>query len=393
VAYVRKIKYKRKNGKMSTAYQGVYRGPDGRERTKRFDRQYEAQNWVDVNGADLVRGLWDDPASGKVTFREYAARTKADVSARTLINIDGRLNNHAIPHFGNMQMSAVRPSDVRTFVSKLTGAGKAPATVKAVYLTTSQVFDQAVIDGIIAKTPCLGVSLPRERHHEEMHFLSPEQVNDLADAISDRYRALIYTAAYAGLRAGELAALRVSSLELGELGGTIRVTGAASEVRGELTFGPTKTGRNRTVGIPRFLSAMLAEHIERYPSTAGFVFTARAGGPIRHRNFYRRHFRPAVEEARVRALEAGNDNPVPGALRFHDLRHTCAAILIDNGRHMEEVKDHLGHSSIRVTSDRYGHLFPSRRAEMADALEATFRRTVAADDADEMPTKLVFRSA
>ena len=76
----------------------------------------------------------------------------------------------------------------------------------------------------------------------------------------------------------------------------------------------------------------------------------------------RRHYDPAV--AAVEGLPAG--------LRFHDLRHTCAALLIANGRHLEEVKDYLGHSSIRVTSDRYGHLFPQARAELADSLDATF---------------------
>jgi len=88
------------------------------------------------------------------------------------------------------------------------------------------------------------------------------------------------------------------------------------------------------------------------------VFTMAEDGPIRQRNFYRRHFKPAV-------LEAG----LPAGLHFHSLRHTCAAFMIADGRHMEEVKDHLGHSSIRVTSDRYGHLFPKARQAVADGLD------------------------
>ena len=73
---------------------------------------------------------------------------------------------------------------------------------------------------------------------------------------------------------------------------------------------------------------------------------------------------------------------LPNDLRFHDLRRTCAAFLIANGRHLEEVKDYLGHSSIRVTSDRYGHLFPKARAELADALDETFASAAPADSAD-----------
>ena len=112
-----------------------------------------------------------------------------------------------------------------------------------------------------------------------------------------------------------------------------------------------------------FLGELLATHLSHYPSSDGWVFTAAEGGPVRHRNFYARHYRPAVARAGL-----------PDGLRFHDLRHTCAASLIAEGRHIEEVKDYLGHSSIRVTSDRYGHLFPKARAEMADALDARFRR-------------------
>jgi integrase len=73
------------------------------------------------------------------------------------------------------------------------------------------------------------------------------------------------------------------------------------------------------------------------------------------------------------ARQAVASDELPDGLRWHDLRHTCSAFLIANGRHMEEVKEYLGHSSLRVTSDRYGHLFPQARAAMADALDKTFR--------------------
>ena len=151
------------------------------------------------------------------------------------------------------------------------------------------------------------------------------------------------------------------------------MTEAASEVRGELTFGPTKTGRSRVAGIPRFLAQMLGEHIGRYPSPDGWVFTACEGGPVHHHNFRNRHYDRATVEPRG-----------PPRRPFHDLRHTCAALLIAAGRHLEEVKTYLGHSSIRVTSDRYGHLFPEARAAMADALEATFRNAPAASPRPEL---------
>ena len=111
---------------------------------------------------------------------------------------------------------------------------------------------------------------------------------------------------------------------------------------------------------------MLTEHVARYPSADGWVFTAGEGGPVHHHNFRSRHYERAVKRSGL------------GHVRFHDLRHTCAALLIAVGRHLEEVKTYLGHSSIRVTSDRYGHLFPEARASLADALDATFTDSSAA---------------
>lgn len=383
----------KRNGK----WQAAYRGPDGRERTKTFTRRVDADRWISTNRADIARGAWVDPAGGRISFTEYAEKwflTKADVTEQTRLNIRARLDTHAIPYFEKRSMSSVQPSDLRAFVAHLTAAKRAPSTVKSIYLTTSQVFAQAALDGIIAKSPCMGVTLPKDRRREEMHFLSPAQVNELASAITDRFSALIYTAAYAGLRAGELWALRVGALDL--LRGSIAVTESAIEVNGSLTFGPTKTGRKRVVPIPRFLAQMLGEHVGFYigrrPPRGAFVFTATEGGPVRHRNFTRRHFRPAIARAHDKAIKDDRDDEaLPLALRFHDLRHTCAAILIADGRHMEEVKDHLGHSSIRVTSDRYGHLFPSARQALAEGLEAVFQRTSAQNPADMSRTSGVFQ--
>jgi integrase len=345
-------------------WQARYRDPNGTQRTRTFPSKADARAWLSTVETDVLRGEWIDPAGGKVTFGDYATHwltTKAGVAPRTLINIEGRLRNHLLPAFREVPLGRIQPSDIRGLVAGLTSAGRAPGTVKAVYLIAAQVFEQAVVDGMIPRSPCRGIELPRERHSDEMHFLTPEQVNDLASAIDERYRALIYTAAYGGLRAGELTALK--GPRLNPLARTLEVVESMAEVQGRLELGPTKTGRRRTIALPRFLAELLGEHVGCYPSPDGFVFTSAEGGPIRHRNFSRRHFRPAVSRAGL-----------PEQLRFHDLRHTCAALLIADGQHMEAVKDHLGHSSIRVTSDRYGHLFPSAREALAAGLDDTFKR-------------------
>lgn len=92
-------------------------------------------------------------------------------------------------------------------------------------------------------------------------------------------------------------------------------------------------------------------------SPEDYVFTSPEGGPLRHSNFYRRHFRPAVERAGL-----------PAGVRFHDLRHTYGGFLISEGAHPKAIMERMGHSSITVTLDRYGHLLPTLEEHLTEAL-------------------------
>lgn len=155
-------------------------------------------------------------------------------------------------------------------------------------------------------------------------------------------------------------ALRVSDVKLARL----EVNEALKEIKGELIFGPTKTHANRTVSVPAFLRELLAEQIgaDPVPHPAALVFAGPDGGPQRHAGFYRRHFKPAVKQALPPELHG---------LRFHDLRHTCASLLIAAGVHAKAIQVRLGHSTFRMTMDVYGHLLPSLDDALAATLDAT----------------------
>lgn len=171
---------------------------------------------------------------------------------------------------------------------------------------------------------------------------------------------------------------------------------------GELEFvNATKTdGSRRVVSLPTFLVNMLTVHLDRLPADPDtLVFAAPGGGggraegdggPVRHGQFVRRVFKPAVKgrpEAKARVVRNGERAiparpAVPAALpahkqnvRWHDLRHTCAALLIAAGRHPLEIKTRLGHASITTTMDRYGQLFPSAEGALADALDVAFNES------------------
>lgn len=206
-----------------------------------------------------------------------------------------------------------------------------------------------------------------------MLFLSAAQVRDLSEA-ADGYATLIDVLAYGGLRWGEAAALRRRRCDL--LRGRLEVAESLAEVGAQLHFGPTKTHQARTVALPRFLRDMLAEHFECVPADPeALVFTAPAGGPLRLTNFRRRVWVPALRAVGL-----------PEGVRIHDLRHTCVALLIARGAHPKAVQEHLGHSSIQVTMDRYGHLFPDEKERLADALEAAYREAAAGQARDKRGT-------
>ena len=337
--------------------------------SKTFTRKIDAEQFLVTMESSKAQGTWVDPLRGQVRLRDYANEwlaSKANVTPRTLINLDGRLRNHVLPALGDFQLAAIEPANVRRFVADLTKRELAGSTIKAIYQALSTILNTAVIDGLIARSPCIGIKLPRISSKSKKHFLDADQVERLAEAIDPRYRALIYTAAYTGMRAGEIEALQLDSINL--LRRTIDVVSSTSEIRGALVVRPTtKTYTSRRISIPRFLATMLMEHLERYPSSSHFVFTASGGGPIRHRNFYRRHFKPSVTRATL-----------PTKLRFHDLRGTCVALLIAQGAHPKEIQERLGHSTIKMTLDQYGHLFPSLEARLTEGLEETFRRGAAA---------------
>lgn len=207
-----------------------------------------------------------------------------------------------------------------------------------------------------------------------MVFLNPEEVFTLADAVANpprprsqplrsypAYGLLVRFAAFTGLRAGEIAALRIGRVN--PLHRWVEVAQSVEEIHGELVYGPPKTYARRRVELPPGLAAELSEHLATRPADGdAFVFTAPDGGPLRHSNFYGRHFKPAVRRA-------GLDPRT----RFHDLRHTAAALMIAEGAHLLVVKERLGHSTIAVTADRYGHLYPSLEAALTTRLDETYR--------------------
>ena len=350
----------------SGTHQVRYRDPNGRQRARNFSRKTDAVRFAAAVETDKVRGDWLDPRLGRVTFREWAEEwldQLAHLKPKTVLDYELALRRHVLPLLGDVPVATIDRSAMKRFTSELVGAGRGPDVVRIAVQVARHVLAVAVDAGALKANPATALRLARPRR-SEMLFLTPEQVQMLADSIGQPYGTLVRFAAYTGLRAGEIGALRIKRIDL--LRSRVEVAEAVSDVAGRLVLGSTKTYANRHVPMPPLLRDEVAAYLHgRESNREGFVFTAPQGGPLRHGNFYRTRFKPAVAAA---GLSEG--------LRFHDLRHTYAAFCIASTADPYAVMKRMGHSSITVTYDTYGHLFPERDAQITDGLEVLLRRGV-----------------
>ena len=358
----------------------VERLPSGRYRvrwrvglsrpSRTFDRKRDADAYALEIERDLRLGSYVDPSAGGVVLRDYARRwlaAKANIRPATREHYDSLIRTWIDPGIGKLPLHAVRRSDVQALVASMQAAGRSGSWIRHAHTLLRQVFAAAKLDHLIAVSPVEGIELPplsAPRHT----FLTPEQVAALAAAIEPRYRAWVLTGAYAGLRWGELAGLRVGDLDLPRE--RLRVERTVSPLRGRPTEGPPKgKGSRGTVPLAPWLALELAEHVRRYaePGPEGYVFPAPAGGPLRHDTFMHRVWWPAAKAAGLARHPSPHrwEGPTP-----HALRHSCASLYAHEGARPEVVQTILRHSSTRVTMDTYIHLFPWVAEEAAAHMPA-----------------------
>ena len=348
-------------GRGGMRWRARYRSPDARIRSKSFARKPDAQRWLDQQIAALGNSEWVDPQRGKLLFAAWANQvtaSRAHLAETTRSRDNTYLRTMVLPHLGNLPLAQIRPSDLRTMVAALSADGKAPATVRKAYQLAALILRHAVSDDLITRSPARGINLPSMRETEtEIRFLDHPQVAELHEAIHPRFRVAVSLGAYAGLRLGETTGLRVDNLDL--LRRRLTITHSLTNLNGRAELGPTKTkASRRTIPIGQRLCDELAAHLTEYGTgPQGVVMSSPQGSWVRASSWRYRFWHPAVEASIGRPL------------RYHDLRHTHAAFLIAQGEHPKTIQDRLGHSSIVVTMDTYGHLLPGVAAEVADRLD------------------------
>jgi len=266
---------------------------------------------------------------------------------------------------GSVKLKALSPTHVRgLYKEKLSSLS--PRTVRYIHVTLHKALKQAVSDGLIPRNATEAVKPPQVRR-EEIRPLTPEQVKMLLDAASgDRLEALYVLAVHTGLRQGELLGLKWDDIDLQAR--TLQVRRALITARGGPRLATPKTkGSRRRVSLTGVAAEALKGHLERQLAEIdragslwqenGLVFASETGAPLDRRYLTSRRFKPLLKRAGLPHF------------RFHDLRHTCATLLLTQNVNPKVVSEMLGHSSIAITLDTYSHVLPNMQDSAARALE------------------------
>jgi integrase len=369
-------------------YRANWREPSGQQKAKTFRTQTEAKRFLAEIDGSLSRGLYVDPHAGRLLFATHAREwlDSRNDELTTKARDASIMHTHVLPQWGTWPLSKIDHLSVQKWITEL-GTRRAPATVAEAHRLTSAVLRSAVRNRLIAFNPCEGIRLPRRRRQDTAdQVVSRDELrSELLAVVPDRYRAIIATGAGAGLRWGEAAGLRLDALDLKRA--RLSVIRTVVEVSGHTTFKPypkSSAGR-RTVPLPGWLVPIIREHLDRYPVPAEApVFANAVGKPLRRTLFRSRVWRPAlvragllgtltvIDENTVRASWTDDTGATlakeftiereaimhiakscTGGLRFHDLRHSYATWLVDDGVPVNMVQRVMGHERSSTTLDLY----------------------------------------
>ncbi len=272
-------------------------------------------------------------------------RTVGDVRQPSLLDL-----------LGAVKLSEVSRLDLQDIADRMLADGLDPSTIRNTLMPVRAIFRRAVARGDITVNPTTAIELPAVRGRRD-RIAAPAEARSLIDALAPEDRAVWATAAYAGLRRGELLALRWEDVDLDKR----RLRVARSWDVEEGVIAPKSTAGMRSLPMLAVLRTHLLEQRLRSGRADGLVFGADGERPF---NYW-----TLVSRAK-RAWKAAELAPIG----LHECRHTFAALMIAAGVNPKALSTFMGHASISITLDRYGHLFPGSEDEAAELAHAYLQR-------------------
>ena len=309
-----------------------------------------------------------DSAQRLRDYIEHWCSTALEASDRaesTKVLYSGLARRHIVPAIGDKSLAKLRKTDVDGLLVKLKKAGLSESTRRQIYVVLRGILDDAKLDGLLAANTAAKVKRPSVTTKEARYLTVDEVTSLLAAAEGLRYAIVLKVLAVTGARRGEALAWRWSDLKGDDKsGGVLKISRTLGRIDGELKFGPTKSGRSRDVPISAAVVTMLRSHraaqaAERLAAgdrwdDHGLIFATEHGTPVEPRNILR-----SIEIAAKRAKWVDSEGVEHVGLNdtvVHTLRHSAATAWLENGLHLKAVSTLLGHHSISVTADIYGHV-------------------------------------
>lgn len=355
----------------------VFMGRDEKGKRRYFNRtihgvKKDAEKYLNSAVRDKDLGVFVEPAV--MSLNEYLERwlktaAQPRVRERTYADYSELLKRYVSPSIGAKKLCEVRPLDIQTLYTQMLDRGLSARSVRYTHAVLSSALKQAVKWLMLAQNPAALVELPKSSRKEMQALSVDEAARFLMAASEDRWHILFALALTTGMRPEEYLALQWKDVDLDKGIATVQRALVWNRKGGGWTFTAPKTSRSRrNIPLPASISRALIIHKRQQAEARlklgadyennDLVFASREGTPLMLRNILRRHFKPILERAKL-----------PPSIRLHDLRHSCATLLLAANEHPKVVSERLGHASITLTLDTYSHVLPSMQQAASEKLE------------------------
>jgi integrase len=301
----------------------------------------------------------------QITVAQYLATWLESVRlnrrATTYDRYELLVRRQVVPHLGRHRVHQLTPLHVQEWLGDMERAGESEWSRFHAGVALNTAMRGAVKKGLLAANPCAAADMPKMPKREMRAWDSAQVKRFRLESAKDRLHAIYVLAVGTGMRQGEMFGLRWSDIDFD--GSCLSVRRTLEELRGRFQLREPKTpAARRRIDLPAYVVTELHEHRKRMLAEGqdvrdGLVFCATDGGFLRKSNVLRRSFYAILKRA---------DLP---RIRFHDLRHTAASLLLMLGENPKVVQERLGHARVEVTLNTYSHVLPTMQKEAAQRLD------------------------
>jgi integrase len=374
--------------------------PDGRERSRVFKIQADADRHWRAMETDKARGEYYAPDAGKTLFSDFGKRWLASrvVDPSSILRYETAYRLHVCPAFGYRQVRAIKPSHIQGWIGQLSERFE-PSTVIASFLVLQGILDLAVADEEIKKNPAKSPVVQAPIHQApEIQIWTDDVIACLIDAHPDSLRALPELAASCGMREGELFGISLEDFDFDEK--IVRVRRQVKRLDSIYIFALPKNDRERIIPLSDWDIQAVRRHVGRYPPRPYTLPWEKPGGKphtgsilfrwptdrqhVKARSYSEMVWKPALVKAGVIAEPAKDRR---GRRRYvtsrregiHQLRHYYASVMLAGGVSIKELAEYLGHSDPAFTLRVYAHMLPCSHDRARAVISERFTRVLGPD--------------